>query len=80
MEEGAPELNMSMTQVPLAHDDFTVILVSEGIPAETAKRLGFLFAEDFDQAFTIAEAFCTGPEVHIVPSGGIILPVLQGSD
>jgi nickel-dependent lactate racemase len=77
IEEGSPELNMSMAQALLAQDDFTVILVSDDITAETAKRLGFLYAENLNQAFTTAATFCTEPEVHIVPSGGVILPVLQ---
>jgi len=80
MEEGSPELNMSMAQVMLAQDDFTVILVSEDIPSETVERLGFLFARDLSQAFTMASTFRNEPEVHIVPSGGIILPVLQDTE
>jgi nickel-dependent lactate racemase len=80
MEGGAPELDMSMAQVMLAQDDFTVILVSEDIPSETAKRLGFLFARDLSQAFAMAATLYNEPEVHVVPSGGIILPVLQDTE
>ena len=76
IEDGAPESNMSLAQALLAQDEFKVILVSEGIPQETAERLGFLFAEDLNQAFAMSETFFPNPEVHIVPSGGIILPVL----
>ena len=76
IEDGAPESNMSLAQALLAQDEFKVILVSEDIPRETAERLGFLFAEDLNQAFAISETFFPNPEVHIVPSGSIILPVL----
>jgi nickel-dependent lactate racemase len=77
IEEGAPELNMSLAQALLAQHQFKIILVSEEIPRETVERLGFLFAEDLNHAFAMSGTFFANPEVHIVPSGGIILPVLQ---
>ncbi|MBW2064894.1 MAG: nickel-dependent lactate racemase [Deltaproteobacteria bacterium] len=77
MEDGAPELNMSMAQALLAQDEFRVILVSEEIPQETTERLGFLYAQDLDRAFDLSATFCPKPEVHIVPSGGVILPMLE---
>jgi nickel-dependent lactate racemase len=76
IEEGSPELNMSLAQALLAEDKFKVILVSEDIPRDTAERLGFAFAEDLNQAFSMTGEFFSSPEVHIVPSGGVILPVL----
>jgi len=77
MEDGSPELNMSMAQALLAQHDFKVILVADDIPRETVERLGFLSAEDLNQAFAMSAAFCPNPAVHVVPSGGIILPVVQ---
>jgi nickel-dependent lactate racemase len=77
MEDGAPEFNMSMAQALLAQHDFKVILVSDGVPQETAERLGFLFAEELDEAFAMSAKFVTDPEVHVVPSGGVILPVIE---
>jgi nickel-dependent lactate racemase len=79
MEDGAPEFNMSMAQALLAQHEFNVILVSDTVPRETAERLGFLFAEDLNHAFAMSANFLPDPEVHVVPSGGVILPVLQGS-
>jgi nickel-dependent lactate racemase len=79
IEEGSPELNMSLAQALLAEDKFKVILVSEDIPRDTAERLGFAFAEDLNQAFAMAGTFFSSPEVHIVPSGGVILPVFQNN-
>jgi nickel-dependent lactate racemase len=77
VEDGAPEFNMSIAQALLAQHDFKVILVSEEIPRDTAERIGFLYAEDLNRAFAMSAAFVADPEVHIVPSGGVILPVLE---
>jgi nickel-dependent lactate racemase len=77
LEDGAPELNMSLAQALLAQDRFKVILVSAEVPKDHTERLGFLHAKDLHQAFDISAAITPSPEVHIVPSGGVILPVLQ---
>lgn len=80
MENGAPELNMSLAQALLAQDAFTVIFVSEEIPKEIITRLGFLFAKELDEALKMAAALFPRPDVHVVPSGGVILPVMQEND
>jgi len=77
IEAGAPELNMSVAQALLAQHDYKVILVTGDIPRETVERLGFLFAEDLDLAFAMSAAFVPSPEVHVVPSGGVILPMFE---
>jgi len=77
LEGSSPEMNMSMTQALLGQDSFKVILVTEEIPRDSVERLGFLHAEDMDQAFSMSAAINPKPEVHIVPSGGVILPMLQ---
>ena len=77
IEEGAPELNMSLAQALLAQHQFKIILVSEEIPRGTVEQLGFLFAGDLNNAFAMSGTFFPNPEVHIIPSGGVILPVLQ---
>ncbi len=77
IEEGAPELNMSAAQALLAQHDYKVILVTRDIPPKIVERLGFLFAEDLDRAFAMSAAFVPSPQVHVVPSGGVILPVLE---
>ena len=76
-EGSSPEFNMSMTQALLGQDRFNVILVTEEIPRDSVERLGFLFAEDLNQAFSMAATFNSKPDVHIIPSGGVILPTLQ---
>ena len=72
-----PELNMALAQALMAQDRFRVILVSEDIPRETVERIGFYYAEDPDRAFEMSREFCPDPEVNIIPSGGIILPIIE---
>ena len=76
LEGSSPEYNMSMTQALLGQDRFKVILVTKDIPRDNVEKLGFLHAQDLDQAFSMSAAFNSTPEVHIIPSGGVILPTL----
>lgn len=76
MENGAPELNMSMAQALLAQNDYTVILVSRDISKHTADRLGFAHAGDIGSAIAMARKIFPVAGVHVVPSGGVMLPVL----
>jgi nickel-dependent lactate racemase len=80
IEAGAPELNMSAAQALLTQDQFKVILVSGDIPRQSAERLGFLYAGNLKEAFAMSAKLVTNPEVHVVPAGGVILPVLQGEE
>ena len=58
-------------------DRFKIILVSKDIPRVAGEKMGFLYADDLDQAFNLSETICSpNPEVHIIPSGGVILPVI----
>ena len=77
IEEGSPELNMSVAQALLAQNDHKVIMVTRDIPSETVERLGFYFAEDFDQAIAMSANLVSSPEVHVIPAGGVILPILE---
>jgi lactate racemase len=76
IENGAPELNMSAAQVLLSQDQFRVILVSKDISRQTTERLGFLFAGDLKEALAMGADLIPKAEVHVVPAGGVILPVL----
>lgn len=73
----SPEMNMSLAQVLLALNDYTVILVTTDIAASDAERLGFIYAEQIEDAITIAKERFTTPSVNIVPSGGVILPLVK---
>ena len=75
-EKAVPEINMALGMLLTAQDQFRIILVTEDIPGKTVERAGFHYAKDPESAFKMSESFCPRPEVHIVPAGGVILPVL----
>lgn len=75
-ERAAPELNMALGQLLLAQDQYRIILVSEDVTKEETARMGIYHAENISRAFEISEKFCPHPEVHIIPAGGVILPIL----
>jgi hypothetical protein len=76
LPDGAPEFNMSMAQALLGQHDFRIIVVSRELPRRTAERLGFEFAETIDDAIILSRRHVPEAQVHVVPSGGVILPVL----
>ena len=80
MADAPPELNMSMAQVMLALNDFKVILVTGDMPSGQVERLGFTAAEDLDAAIALTAELYRRPTVNIVPSGGVILPILSQSE
>jgi len=79
MPDAPPELNMSMAQLMLALNDYSVILVTKDIPQKQAERLGVTAVTNLNQAITLCNERYSRPSVNIVPSGGVILPVLPKS-
>jgi hypothetical protein len=79
IDNTSPELNMSLAQVLLALNDYTVILVTTDIDANDVRRLGFIPAKQMEEELSIASEKFTNPSVNIVPSGGVILPVVKQS-
>ncbi len=78
MEEGAIDFNMALGMTLAIQHKFKIILVSKDIPRETGEKMGFLYAEDLEHAIDISATICPiNPEVHIIPSGGVILPFLE---
>lgn len=77
LPQAPPELNMSMAQTMLAQNDFRIILVSPDIPGDEISRLGFLPAATLDAAMALAGRTHAKPSVNIVPSGGVILPIVE---
>ena len=77
MEEGAPEFNMSMAQALLGQNDYRIILVSKDIPEQTARMLGFDYTREIQQAIEMARDKQPEANVHVVPAGGVILPVVE---
>ncbi|MFV0439033.1 MAG: lactate racemase domain-containing protein [Desulfopila sp.] len=76
LEDGAPEFNMSMAQALLGQNDYTIILVTRDIGQQAVEQLGFLYAASLEQALAMAREKCPVATAHVVPSGGVILPVL----
>jgi len=67
---------MSLAQVMLTLNDFKVILVTRDISKESVERLGFFHADTIENALKKSGEFLSHPSVHVVPSGGVILPVV----
>jgi nickel-dependent lactate racemase len=76
MEAGAIDFNMALGMTLAIQGRFKIILVSGDISREKTEKMGFIHAYDLEQAFRLSETVCPNPEVHIIPSGGVILPVM----
>ena len=75
MEEGAIDFNMALAMTLAIQHRFKIILVSKDITREVGEKMGFIYAEDLEHAFDLSATICPpNPEVHIIPSGGVILP------
>jgi lactate racemase len=79
MEGGAVDYNMALAFALAAQHQFKIILVSKDIPRKTAERMGYIFAEDLEEAIALSARICPSPEVHVIPSGGVILPEIEAS-
>lgn len=78
MDEGAVDFNMALGITLAVQHKFKIILLSKDISRGTAEKMGFLYAEDLEHAINMSTAICpTYPKVHIIPSGGVILPFLE---
>jgi len=76
MDEGAVDFNMALGLTLAVQDRFKIILVSKDIESKKAEKMGFMFAKDLTQAFKISKNIHPHPDVHVIPSGGIILPLV----
>ena len=77
MEGGAVDFNMALGLTLAVQHRFHIILVSKDLSQETTERMGFVHAEDLEQSFRLSRGICPDPEVHIIPSGGSILPLIR---
>ena len=77
MEGGAVDYNMALAFALAAQDQFRIIMVSGDIPRTTVERMGYVYAEDLDRAIALSALTCPSPEVHVIPSGGVILPEIE---
>ncbi|RJR40707.1 MAG: nickel-dependent lactate racemase [Desulfobacteraceae bacterium] len=76
MEGAAIDFNMAAGMALSAQHAFRIILVSRDIPRAQVERMGFVSAANMEEAFRLSRRDCPNPSVHIIPSGGILLPVL----
>jgi nickel-dependent lactate racemase len=82
LERGIPEhlRNLGVSYVmQIVHfkeisERFKVIHVTKGLNKEDVRKTGFIHAENIDDAVNIAKEFVPKGKVHIIPSGGNILP------
>lgn len=77
LDDAPPELNMAMAMAMLTLNDFDVILITGDIPAAQVARLGFRYAPDMAAAIAMIAGEHDRPTVNVVPSGGVILPVVE---
>jgi len=78
MEGGAIDFNMALAMTLATQHRFRTILVSEDISRDQGEKMGFRYARDLAEAFHLGSVIChPRPTVHIIPSGGVILPVLR---
>jgi lactate racemase len=77
MDGGAIDFNMALAMTLAVQHRFQTVLVSDDIPRNQAEKMGFLFAGNLEEAFALGDAICPAPDVHIIPSGGVILPTLR---
>jgi nickel-dependent lactate racemase len=76
MESGTIDFNMALGLTLATQDRFKIILVSGDISKEMSEKMGFMYARDLKDAFNMVSGINPHPEVHIIPSGGVILPIL----
>jgi len=77
MEDGAIDFNMALAMTLAIQHRFKIILVSKDLSREVGEKMGFVYAEDLQEAFDLSATLCPShPEIHIIPSGGVILPVM----
>lgn len=75
MQGGAIDFNMALGMTLAAQDRFRILLVTEDITRDNAERMGFLYARNLQEAFEHVARRLPEPDVHVIPSGGVILPV-----
>jgi nickel-dependent lactate racemase len=70
------ELNMAGATALKAQSKFKVIIASENYPAEKIDQMGFIHAGNLEEALDTAKGLMPAAEVHVLPSGGVILPIV----
>jgi nickel-dependent lactate racemase len=72
---GAIDFNMAIGLLLALLADFTLVMVSTDIGPELAERMGARHARTLEDALALAGEIIPRPSVHVIPAGGVILPV-----
>jgi nickel-dependent lactate racemase len=76
--DGSPELNMALAQLLLTLNDYRIILVTSDLSPEDIQRLGMIPAPSCEAAIAMVAGLSpVEPTVHVVPAGGVILPIVN---
>jgi nickel-dependent lactate racemase len=75
MKGGAIDFNMALGMTLAAQDRFKIILVTQDISRQKGEMMGFIHAQTLQEAFEHVSSFLPEPEVHVIPSGGVVLPM-----
>jgi lactate racemase len=74
MKGGAIDFNMALGMTLAAQDRFKIIMVTQDIPRDKVEKMGFIHAQALHEAFEHVSSSLPEPGVHVIPSGGVILP------
>jgi len=75
-ENAATDYNMAVGFTLIMQDQFDIILISHKISKTDTQKMGFIHAENIDDAIRFCRTKHHRPDVHVIASGGIMLPVL----
>ena len=77
MKGGAIDFNMALGMTLAAQDRYQIILLTRDIPRAKAEKMGFIHAHTLQEAFAQVSSLLPEPTVHVIPSGGVILPIFE---
>lgn len=77
--EGSIELNMALAVALFYFSMYKICLVT-GTREESAEAMGFLQAPTVDEALEGISRSLPEATVHVVPAGGLAIPVREGRD
>ena len=75
--DGAMDFNAALNTTLLFLSRVNVVLVSKDADEEQAGRLGFSFAHSLNEAIAKVSKDIHEATVNILPSGGLIIPVVN---
>ncbi|MDM8553227.1 nickel-dependent lactate racemase [Desulfococcaceae bacterium HSG7] len=77
VEKAAIDYNMAIGFTLTMQDQFDIILISDNVAKANTQKMGFIYAENIADAIQFIQMKHHRPDVHVIPSGGIMLPALH---